>query len=289
VLSAAFLLDLAGNTVQPLNLQMTPQYLDDGKSTTMFQDMFYSRAARDGLSTTQQMNNSMFFLGKTDTAGMEVLVSSKFVLAGMISRDVTCMQLLLCVVLLVGGGKQYLTWPAGAYPALHILFFQPAVWNSGLPTKHMESFWFCLLVCTVYPACELQQQWPTPCTQRLPRPTAVTATLVVHAGAAADLSEIQILSLDKRKEAYFCKPVDASKPNQCKVVSLSYTGALPWSRSGYAAASTVHTFKRTPTETPAVTTLMFLYGGEYTTKASTEPYHNAEVVDTSEAAPSDAL
>jgi hypothetical protein len=40
-------------------------------------------------------------------------------------------------------------------------------------------------------------------------------------GATADLSEIQILSLDKRKEAYLCKPVDAKKPNQCKVANLA--------------------------------------------------------------------
>jgi hypothetical protein len=82
-------------------------------------------------------------------------------------------------------------------------------------------------------------------------------------GAASDLSEIQILSLDKRKEAYFCKPIDVKKPNQCKVVNLaSSTGDLPGSRGGYAAASTVYTFERSPPQKPVVTILMFLYGGE---------------------------
>jgi hypothetical protein len=82
-------------------------------------------------------------------------------------------------------------------------------------------------------------------------------------GAAAALSEIQILSLDERKEAYFCKPVDVSKPNQCNVVNLADVD-LPASRDGYAAASTVYTFEGSTLKEPAITTLVFLYGGEAT-------------------------
>ena len=84
---------------------------------------------------------------------------------------------------------------------------------------------------------------------------------ITCAGAAAALNEIQILSLDKRKEAYFCKPFDPKKPNQCKVVNLA-AAHLPASRDGYAAASTVYTFEGSTPAEGAVTSLMFLYGGE---------------------------
>jgi hypothetical protein len=69
VLSSAFMLDLQARAVQPLNLQMTPQYLDNGKATSLFQDMFYSSIPRGGVSSTQQMSNNLVFLGKTDTSG----------------------------------------------------------------------------------------------------------------------------------------------------------------------------------------------------------------------------
>jgi hypothetical protein len=69
VLSTVFVLDLAANTVQPLNLQMIPQYLDNGKTTSLFRDMFYNSIPRDGLSSTQETNNTLVFMGKTDTSG----------------------------------------------------------------------------------------------------------------------------------------------------------------------------------------------------------------------------
>jgi hypothetical protein len=69
VLSAAFLLDLAATAVEPLNLQMTPKYLDNGQATTLFQDMFFASIPKDGSSSTTRMNSSLLFLGKTDTSG----------------------------------------------------------------------------------------------------------------------------------------------------------------------------------------------------------------------------
>jgi hypothetical protein len=69
VLSSAFLLDLGANTVQPLSLHMTPAYLDDGTTTTLFQDMFYSSVPRDGLNSTLERNNNLFLLGKSDASG----------------------------------------------------------------------------------------------------------------------------------------------------------------------------------------------------------------------------
>jgi hypothetical protein len=96
------------------------------------------------------------------------------------------------------------------------------------------------------------------------------------------LTEIQILSLDTRKEAYFCKPVDDKKPNQCKVVNLAGTGQVPYNREAYAAASTVYTFERASLQEPAVTTLMFVYGGEPSLPSNSEPYQLTSAVDTSE-------
>jgi hypothetical protein len=69
VLSTAFLLDLEADTVQRLNLQMTPKYLDDNKAVTLFQDMFYSRIPVDGTNSTQEISSTLLFLGKTDTSG----------------------------------------------------------------------------------------------------------------------------------------------------------------------------------------------------------------------------
>ena len=69
VLSTAFLLDLGATAVEPLNLQMTPKYLDNGQATTLFQDMFYASIPMDGSSSTTLMNSSLMLLGKTDTSG----------------------------------------------------------------------------------------------------------------------------------------------------------------------------------------------------------------------------